>query len=1194
MEKKTLFSCLAALLLFCTNVNASEAFDEQGTYLQVFNALSRNMDENGNSDLARLGDSDFIRMLTCLNELSTDEAHCCWEDSGLPDLNNNTWTSTLPQAETMFARLQLVIYHCNRYLENADVSLVQRRAEIRFVRALMYSYLIDLYGDVPFTTSSSEHNLAWTQYDEYEMDGNEMTLLTKRPAQRSRSEVFQYIEEELNNVMESLPAPDCSQKYRPDQAAVWLLLSRLYLNAEVYTGTPRWAEAKQMAMRLLENDVYRLADEYKKLFMADNDVNGAEREIVFAIRQDGADIPTWNGTTYLTAACYDSNMPYNGMTQHWAGIRARRQLVEKFNPNDGDNRYLFCNYYNLDIDDPTNFWNGYGIMKYTNLRYDGTQASSVTYADTDFPLLRKAEAYLIFAEADARMNGGTCSEEGLSWLNVLRQRANAPALSTATLVTLADEWAREFYLEGRRRTDLIRFGLYSGDTYVWQWKGGTKDGQSIEAYRCLFPLTDYFMSQRDDYVQNEGYADINKVIVSETFTLDTPAFANTTVSLNEATAMAFTWQRPEISDPYGYQVRYQLQFSPSGNFGNPIAPTDYVNWGVGNTTYVQMASATDFYQAEVSTSEIDGILLSWKGVRRWSDRPQVPIDIYFRCVATLATKQSVSNVVKVTVMPYCNNINSTDYYLVGEGIGDGQQTLNADGIGTSMLPLDINTDDYVCGWGRIGGGTYQLTTWLEQGKRFYLRQMVGQTVITTDGTADGATFSYNYNSSPVPNQQFSVDESGWYTIRFKPNPSGTWTGTDWVYDKMMTIEKVAEPSGNTSTVSCDSPGGASIALQTVAGTHNRLWRGMVSVKPSDDLSFTIDGKSFGGKGFSFGYIEEGGTAIDIPEGTYIVTLNTVTGFYDFYDIDDTEFLKAPLSPREYMYKQNLQPKRNEDFVVTGAEDIDTNDEWVKVCEIDDLPTGMSLDGLHLVIGNYDMEMDTQCRVRSSQLIKAINLTKEPQPANMPRNFAARMTSTAEGITANAYIYGLCYTDGLATLESSNTFSITVLFANYYLVGGFNGWDLGNSSYPLTTTDGVVYSINVGRNDLQVNGGNFLLVPQTAHDNYDWDAVYRLYYAIDDYTGYFATDSEGGWGNLQLPEQPSDYDHYHLVFDFNDKSYIFTPILGKPTSIAQHPSPSNEDNVVYDLQGRRISPLAPHLSPLKKVVYVRNGKKFIQK
>ena len=1188
MEKKTLFSCLAALLLFCTNVNAGEAFDEEATYQQVYNSLSRNTDENGNSNLSRWSDySDFIRMLTCLNELTTDEAHCCWGDPGLSDLNNNTWTSTLLQAEAMLAQLQLVIYHCNRYLENADVSLVQRRAEIRFVRALMYSYLIDLYGDVPFTTSSSEHNLAWTQYDEYEMDGNEMTLLTKRPAQRSRSEVFQYIEEELNNVMESLPAPDCSQKYRPDQAAVWLLLSRLYLNAEVYTGTPRWAEAKQMAMRLLENDVYQLADEYKKLFMADNDVNGAEREIVFAIRQDGADIPTWSGTTYLTAACYDSNMPYNGMTQHWAGIRARRQLVEKFNPNDGDNRYLFCNYYNLDIDDPTNFWNGYGIMKYTNLRYDGTLASSVTYADTDFPLLRKAEAYLIFAEADARMNGGTCSEEGLSWLNVLRQRANAPALSTATLVTLADEWAREFYLEGRRRTDLIRFGLYSGDTYVWQWKGGTKDGQSIEAYRCLFPLTDYFMSQRDDYVQNEGYADINKVIVSETFTLDTPVFAKNTVSLNDFMGMAFTWQKPEINDPYGYDVRYQLDLSPTGNFGNPTSPNDYVNYGIGNTTYVTMSSTTNELQAEVDVSQIDAILLSWKRVNRWSERPTEPIDIYFRCVAYVATKQSVSNVVKVTVMPYCNNINSTNYYLVGEGIGDGQQTLNADGIGTSMLPLDINTDDYVCGWGRIGGGTYQLTTWLEQGKRFYLRQMVGQTVITTDGTADGASFSYNNNSSPAQNQQFSIDESGWYNICFTPNPSYIWTGTEWIPEKMMTIEKVAEPSGNTSTVSCDSPEGMSIALQTVAGTHNRLWRGMVSVKPSDALTFTIDGKQYGGNGFSFGYIEENGPSISIPEGDYIVTLNATSGFYEFYNIDDNNFLRTALSPWEYMYKHTVKPERNDAFVVGEVEPIETTEEWVKVCEIEDLPTGMSLEGLHLVIGNYDMAMDNLLRVKSSQLTEAVRMAVENQLANQPLH--SRRVE-AEGLTAPAYIYGTCYTNGLGTLEASNTFTITITFEHYYLVGELNGWYLGDGSYPLQTTDGINYTIDLTQNELNGNGCDFLLVPQIAHDNYDWAAVYRVLYTTGDLSGYFDIEANGAWGNFSLPALPGNDAYYHLEFDFSTMRYLFTPIATNPTSITQHPTSNTQTPAIYDLQGRHIM----GIDQLKNGIYVRNGKKFIQK
>ena len=120
--------------------------------------------------------------------------------------------------------------------------------------------------------------------------------------------------------------------------------------------------------------------------------------------------------------------------------------------------------------------------------------------------MRKAEAYLIYAEADARINGGHASADGLSAINQLRARANATNLSSASLDDICDEWAREFYGEGYRRTTLIRFNKFGGSNgYNWQWKGGSFAGQNFSKDYNLFAIPTADLNANAKLVQNPGY-----------------------------------------------------------------------------------------------------------------------------------------------------------------------------------------------------------------------------------------------------------------------------------------------------------------------------------------------------------------------------------------------------------------------------------------------------------------------------------------------------------------------------------------------------------------------------------------------------------------------------------------------------------------------------------------------------------------
>lgn len=1151
---------LFVIVMLCLGMvaQASETFDEQKVYNRVFRVLAQPGETSSECDIDGLdpSNSDFVRCLITMNELTTDVAHCCWGDPGLSGLNNNTWDSSLPQGEAMFMRLQYEIYNCNFYLENTTDAQASRRAEVRFMRALAYSYLLDLYGSVPFTTRSKEFNLPMYVLRDYDENGQPVMLY---PPQQSRSYIYNYVVNELLSVATLLPTPGQAGNYRPDKMAAWLLLARLFLNAEVYTGTERWDDALSMAKQVIDNSSRQLCPQYQRLFMADNDGNGAEQEIIFALYEDGVQRTGYGATTYLVSACS------SGGADRWNGLRARRQIVEKFDQTNGDDRYLFnSDGHTLDINETNNFFNGYGITKFTNYRSDGAAASSTSFVDTDFPLLRKAEAYLIYAEADARLNGGSCTRDGLQKLNQLRSRANAQPLTAATLGVLADEWAREFYMEGRRRTDLIRFNLYTGSSYLWQWKGGTKDGKAIDSKYCLFPLCDKVMAQREDYVQTEGYNDINKVQIAPTFVFNTPPYASNCVSLNDFTDMVFTWQKPDITDPYGYEVNYSVQMSPTGHF-EVTGVDDYVNWGVGYGAYVPMSQVSDVLQTSIDTKTIDGIILSQKKVRRWSEMPAEPFDIYFRCVATIATKQSVSNVVKITVMPYINNVNSTNYYLVGAGIGDGQQTLSSDGIGSSMLPFDINTEGYNLGWGRMGSGNFSLTTYLEKNSKFWLRQMANNRIVTTDGTASGAYSDYQ-TSVPNTDQMFSVTEAGWYKIKYVPSPATELVDGVWIQEPSMTIEKTAAPKGMASSVTIG--GSVSTVMQPATDSKNRLWRGVVSLSSPGALYFVVDGKQYGDTGFSFGYAQEGSGTITVPAGNYVVTLNTATGFYDFYDMDDQVFLNTYF-PFELFYRWIENPVQNSNFVVSETEPVDMGEDWVTVCSIDALPVGMSRDGLRLVIGDSSMEMDRDCRVRSSELRYAMARVESMAAPAVSRN---RVSAKR----VQAYVCGSLFENGLATLVCSNTFAISMEVTQYYLVGSANGWDLTDETYPMTTSDGSVYHIDL----VPSLWDGFVVTPK---GNTDWEKVLfcSYSYANDVCRGGFGLQSEGAWNSFCVPSILADVSQVRFTLDYSTMTWRFAAMPSVVTSINAPTASSQVQPSVFSPSGMRRDGLKPGLNIIRQ-------------
>ncbi|HRD83228.1 MAG TPA: RagB/SusD family nutrient uptake outer membrane protein, partial [Saprospiraceae bacterium] len=162
----------------------------------------------------------------------------------------------------------------------------------------------------------------------------------------------------------------------------------------------------------------------------------------------------------------------------------------------------------LDIVDVTLFTQGIAVKKFKNVTSTGAQGSNATFPDTDFPMFRLADAYLMGAEALLR-SGGSRSK-ALEYVNAVRTRAFKSVAGSVTdsqlnLDLILDERARELYWECHRRTDLIRFNRFSQSDYLWQWKGGVRDGAVVPVYRNVFPIPSADINANPNLQQNTGY-----------------------------------------------------------------------------------------------------------------------------------------------------------------------------------------------------------------------------------------------------------------------------------------------------------------------------------------------------------------------------------------------------------------------------------------------------------------------------------------------------------------------------------------------------------------------------------------------------------------------------------------------------------------------------------------------------------------
>ena len=475
---------------------------------------------------------DYMRMFWNLQECGTDEVASTWitgeQTSGITYLNwdaNDAWVSD------MYYRIYYNIALCNEFLRNAngasfaaddEVKMKEYRAEVRFMRALLYYHALDLYRYIPMVTENDP-------------------VGSYIPPRYTPQQTFDYIESELRDcVADLLPASTCPYG-QASQGAAYTLLAKLYLNSQVFTGVAKYDACKEVCEKVM-NMGYSLESDYSKLFNADNDKR--TNEIIFALPVSATHTVSWGGATYLVCGQLSmSNANQNvadfGVSTGWSSFRLRPEFVDKFTQNDidrtagGDKRCkFFTTAQSKDLSSMTDESAGYLSEKWSNLKDDGSTASNTVDAgaETDYPLFRLADVYLMYAECVARTSGASWDPwpNGMSdasdptviasrkqgaiyWINLLRERAGAAdvwsnnfADDDAFLQFILDERARELYHEGYRRTDLIRFGQFTTSKYIWQWKGGIHDGQAVDSKYNYYPIPNTELTANPN-LHNDNY-----------------------------------------------------------------------------------------------------------------------------------------------------------------------------------------------------------------------------------------------------------------------------------------------------------------------------------------------------------------------------------------------------------------------------------------------------------------------------------------------------------------------------------------------------------------------------------------------------------------------------------------------------------------------------------------------------------------
>lgn len=521
------FAALITLLPACDNAGvdpkssatAELVFQNEDAYRQYLAKLYAGLNVTGQEGpfgdvdifvIADEGFSQYMRLYWQMQELPTDAAVITYQDAGgaPQELNQGTWGETNAFLAGMYSRIAFQVAQSNEFIRQAQPGVLDERgigsdfqqrvpqliAEARFLRAFSYSHALDLFGGVPIVDEDFPRGSEAPPYPSETGDREE-----------ARQAVFEFVEQEMLAIAgedgasegQVLPDPGAQAYGRANKAAAWMVLAKIYLNAEVYTGQARYDDAAEYAQKVIDAG-FELDEDYQHLFLADNHTADG---VIWAIPNDGQRTQHFGGTQFLTHApiiTATMDPAAFGIDTGYNGLRTQPETVNLYET--GDQRPVFDNTpgnqffqqgQSLQVSDLLTPTDGYAVPKWQNVTSDGQAGQNPTFPDTDLPVFRLADAYLTYAEAHVRGAGNTSEATALEYVNNVRERAGLGRDITSTELTLdfmIDERGREFLWEGHRRTDLIRFGLFTGNEYTWAWKGGAQNGTTLAECRATYPL----------------------------------------------------------------------------------------------------------------------------------------------------------------------------------------------------------------------------------------------------------------------------------------------------------------------------------------------------------------------------------------------------------------------------------------------------------------------------------------------------------------------------------------------------------------------------------------------------------------------------------------------------------------------------------------------------------------------------------
>ncbi|HEY9117753.1 MAG TPA: RagB/SusD family nutrient uptake outer membrane protein [Roseivirga sp.] len=432
-----------------------------------------------------------------IQEVSTDEAVITqkggdWFDGGIwLDMHRHVWQSTHPALNGVWNESYGGINECNRLLAQSGNSAAAT-AQLRVVRAFFYWRLMDAFGRVKIVTQPG-------------VDAPQTT----------RQAVFNFIEAELLAALPDLPQG--RQEYgRVSNLGAQAFLSRLYLNAQVYTGVPMYAQAIAAADAVINSGVYSLTPDYADVFAPDN-VDDPEH--IWVLPYDEA---TQGGMNFAQMTLhYPSQLTYRLAEQPWNGYSTLEEFYNSYEANDERRTNNFIVGPQFDVNGapildlafdpadpdgaPINYTPAVNQLAPNGSRQAGARLGKFSFKlkqranmDNDYPLFRYAEVLLNKAEAQARLAGNWSNPTSLMLVNQVRDRAGVGALTSMDASAFLAERGREMFQESQRRIDLIRFDRWGA---AWWEKPAHSD-----AYKNLFPIpNEQILAANGTLTQNPGY-----------------------------------------------------------------------------------------------------------------------------------------------------------------------------------------------------------------------------------------------------------------------------------------------------------------------------------------------------------------------------------------------------------------------------------------------------------------------------------------------------------------------------------------------------------------------------------------------------------------------------------------------------------------------------------------------------------------